>query len=304
MARVSVIIPTYNRDNFIRSAIISVLNQTYQDYDIVIVDDGSTDNTELVVNSFSCSKIKYIRHKKNMGEAESRNTGITNSNSEFIAFIDDDDEWMPDKLELQIKLMSQCEVQIGGIYTGVLTIDMESGKIVDKLIPHKRGYIYNDLLVENCVFTPSTILLKVECFKKVGLFDRTIKYGPDYDMWVRISKEYHYEYIKEPLVKYYIHKNKLSGNYPKYIEGAEEILKKYGEVLSKHKMAHSRHLFELGLAYCECDMALKGRKALMKAIYLYPWERRYYTNFCLSLLGSKIFHQVKKLKRRIISLGS
>ena len=301
MVQVSVIIPTYNRAEFIYLAITSVLNQTFQDYEIVIVDDGSTDNTVSVVNGFSCDKVRYIKHDRNKGEAESRNTGIKSSQGEFIAFIDDDDEWLPEKLDDQIKLMSQCGKQVGGIYTGILTIDRESGDIVDQIIPQKRGYIYNDLLVENCVFTPSTILLRRECFEKVGLFDRNIKYGPDYDMWIRIAKEYQFEYIKEPLVRYYIHNNKLSGNYGKFIEGAEEILGKYGEILSRHKRAYSRHLFELGLAYCECERASKGRKALMKALYLYPWDWRYYTNFYLSLFGGRIFRKVKQLKHHIIS---
>jgi glycosyltransferase involved in cell wall biosynthesis len=301
MVAVSIIIPTYNRSGFIHSAITSILSQTFQDYEIVIVDDGSIDNTESVVDSFSCAKIKYIKHDSNRGEATSRNTGIKHSHGEFIAFLDDDDEWMPEKLDRQITLMSQHGKQVGGIYTGILTIDRDSGDLVEQIIPQKRGYIYDDLLVENCVFTPSTVLLRRECFTKVGLFDRNITYGPDYDMWIRIAKEYQFEYIKEPLVKYYIHKNRLSGNYEKFIAGAETILVKYRDILATHKMAHSRHLFELGVAYCECGRALSGKRALMKAIYLYPWEWRYYINFCLSLFGDTMFRHAKRLRRRIIA---
>jgi glycosyltransferase involved in cell wall biosynthesis len=301
MPQVTVIIPTYNRAQFIHLAITSVLAQTFQDYEIVIVDDASTDNTELIVKSFSCEKIRYIRHDKNKGEAEARNTGVKNSQGEFIAFIDDDDEWMTEKLERQVKLINQCEKRVGAIYTGILVIDMESRKKVDHIVPQKRGYIYNDLLAEKCPMAPSTLLLKEECFKKVGSFDASIKYGTDYDMWIRIAKEYYFEYIEDPLVKYYIHNNKLSGNYANFAEGAEAILAKYGKVLSKNKIGLSRHLFELGLAYCESERASKGRRALMNAIYLYPWEKRYYTNFILSLFGGTIFRQVKQFKHRIIS---
>jgi glycosyltransferase involved in cell wall biosynthesis len=302
MAKVSVIIPTYNRAKFIQSAINSVLNQTFQDYEIIIVDDGSIDNTESIVKRFSCENIKYIRHNGNKGEAESRNTGVKNSKTELIAFLDDDDEWLPEKLQAQIELMNQFGKQVGCIYTGFIEIDTDNGSILGKSVPQKRGDIYDDLLIENCVYTPSTVLVRSECFKNVGLFDTNIKFGTDYDMWIRISREYQFECIRDPLVKYNVHQSRLSGDYEKFIEGQETILRKYGEILSKHKKAKSRHLFELGLAYCETDRASKGRKALMKAIYLYPWGgRRYYINFCLSLFGGKIFRQIKRLKHQIIS---
>src|SRR3989442_437688 len=104
MSKVSVIIPTYNRAEFLGLALTSVLNQTFQDFEILIIDDNSQDSTQEVVTNFGDERIKYIRHDVNKRVAAARNTGVANSNGEYIAFLDDDDEWFPDKLQIQLDL--------------------------------------------------------------------------------------------------------------------------------------------------------------------------------------------------------
>src|SRR5215471_7855638 len=142
MPKVSVIIPTHNRAEFLRSAITSVLNQTYQDFEIIVVDDASTDKTPEVVASFHDGKIKYIRHDANKGDAGSRNTGIRNSSGDFLAFLDDDDEWLPEKLQMQVGLLRNSRVKVGGVYTGSLRIDKTTGKILAIDIAGKRGDLF------------------------------------------------------------------------------------------------------------------------------------------------------------------
>ncbi len=110
---VSVIIPTYNRANLVSRAIKSVLNQTYQDFEIIVVDDCSEDNTEEIVKSFNDSRIRYIKHKKNKGGSAARNTGIKRARGKYIAFLDDDDEWLPSKLEKQIMLFEKLSKHYG-----------------------------------------------------------------------------------------------------------------------------------------------------------------------------------------------
>ena len=116
---VSVIIPTYNRAKLLPRAIKSVLNQTFKDFEVIIVDDGSTDNTEEVINEFQKhnKRIKYIRHEKNKGAAAARNTGIKIAQGEYIAFQDSDDEWLPNKLEKQMEIFESAPAEIGVVYT-------------------------------------------------------------------------------------------------------------------------------------------------------------------------------------------
>src|SRR5262245_29216969 len=112
MPKVSVIIPTHNRAEFLRSAITSVLNQTFQDFEIIVVDDASTDNTSEVVTYFGDKRIKYMRNNINKGDAGTRNVGVVNSNCTYIAFLDDDDEWLPNKLQIQIDMLEDSLIDI------------------------------------------------------------------------------------------------------------------------------------------------------------------------------------------------
>ena len=171
---VSVIIPTYNRAHLISRAIKSVLNQTYQDFEIIVVDDGFIDNTEEIVKDFTDFKIHYIRHKHNQGVSAARNTGIRASRDEYIALLDSDDEWLPGKLGMQIKVLQSESSEVGVVFSDLLYID-ENGKNINKLRNHKKGsYIYEDLLGRNCVGPPSTLLIRKECFNRVGLFDNLL----------------------------------------------------------------------------------------------------------------------------------
>jgi glycosyltransferase involved in cell wall biosynthesis len=118
MPAVSVIIPTYNRAEFLRLAITSVLNQTFQDFEIIVVDDASEDHTHEVVHNFRDKRIKYIHHEVNKRVAAARNTGVLNSSGAYIAFVDDDDEWLPKKLQMQVALLENSPSIVGGVYTG------------------------------------------------------------------------------------------------------------------------------------------------------------------------------------------
>lgn len=299
MPKVSVIIPTYNRAEFLRFAITSVLNQTFQDFEIIVVDDASIDNTEDVVRSLSDKRISYFRHGANKGNAATRNTGIRNSSGHYIALLDDDDEWLPSKLEKQVRLLDSSPPIVGGVYTGFVVIDKASGKMVERVTPTKRGSIFNELLIQNWVGTSSTVLLRRECFDKVGLFDEGLASGVDYDMWIRIAKEFQFEFIEGPLVKYFNHENQLSNNYEIIIRGSEVMLKKYGHLFSLNSKLYSDRYLSLGVLYCHNNNVKKGREAFLKAIKIYPLEIRHYFNFCLSLLGAANFRKLKELKEKV-----
>lgn len=300
MPQVSVIIPTYNRAKLLHSAITSVLNQTFQDFEIVVIDDGSQDNTQEIVKNFHDERIRYICHKENKGEAGTRNTGIINSHAEYIAFLDDDDEWLPEKLQQQVGLLKDSESKVGCIYTGYLVVDITKGKIIRRRIPIKRGNIYHDLFVRNYIGVPSTVILRRECFQKVNLFDENITFGTDYDMWIRIAKEFHFDYIEKPLVKYYIHKNRLSANLDIQIKGFETILKKYNQFFTLNNKIYCHQYIYLGLLYCCTGNFKKGREIFFKTIRLRPFGIRSYLGLVLSLFSTDNFRRIRNLIEKFL----
>jgi glycosyltransferase involved in cell wall biosynthesis len=301
MPKVDVIIPTYNRSELLHSAITSVLNQTYQDFEIIVVDDCSEDDTPKVIKNFENHKIRSIRHGTNQGEGRARNTGILNSNAEYVAFLDDDDEWVPEKLYLEVDLLEKASPQVGGVYTGYLAVDKVTGETLDQRIPELRGDIYKQMIRENVVGTSSTVLVRKECFNGVGLFDESVVWGLDYDMWIRIAKQFHFEYIEEPLVKYHVHANQISNNTDLKIRGMEALLKKYERFFAEDRKQFSQHYRDLGSLCCENGRPLKAQVAFLKAIGLYPFEIRNYYDLGLSLFGAKNFFRFKKAKKKVIN---
>src|ERR687886_939602 len=128
MPKVSVIIPTHNRAAFLHSAITSVLNQTFQDLEIIIIDDASKDHTREVIANFNDTRIKVIHNQVSKGAAGARNIAIMNSSCEYIAFLDDDDEWLPEKLKIQVCLLDHSLPEVGGVCTSCFIIDKANGK--------------------------------------------------------------------------------------------------------------------------------------------------------------------------------
>jgi len=295
---VSVIIPTYNQANFIDKAIKSVLKQTYQDFEIIVIDDGSTDNTEEIIRCFKDKRVKYIKkYKKNRGISVARNIGIKVARGKYVALLDSDDEWLPEKLDKQIKILQDGSPELGAVYSNLCYID-ENGKNTNKLRnPKKEGYIYEDLLGKNHVGAPSTLLIRKECFHQVGLFDDLLNAQQDWDMWIRIAKYYRFALIKIPLVKYRLHSNQLSKNLGVKIITANRILVKYANELEKRPRAHSKHYFYIGNRFCHMGKTKEGQRYLLKAISLYPFYIGYYICIFGSLFGPKCFIYFVKMKR-------
>jgi len=301
MPAVSVIIPTYNRAEFLRLAITSVLNQTFQDFEIIVVDDASEDHTHEVVSDFSDKRIKYIRHEANTRVSAARNTGVLSASGDYIAFLDDDDEWLPGKLQIQVTLLEDSTSTFGGVYTGCVRIDRPTGQISQLVVPKRRGNIYNDLLKSNFIVT-STVLLRRKCFDRVGLFDESIEFWEDYDIWIRVSKEFHFECVPESLVKYWFHGNQLSTNIGVLIRALEAQIRMYGGSFSLHKKYFSNRYLSLAIFYCYAGNMGKAREAYLKAIKIYPFTIKVYFYFSLASLGEKNFKKVVRAKEALTAM--
>ncbi len=211
---ISVIITTYNRENLVLRALKSVLSQTFKDFEVLLVDDGSTDNTHKAIQEIQKEdkRVVYV-YQENKGWPSALNTGLSNAQGRYIAFLDSDDEWLPEKLEKQISFLENNKSFDGVTCYGNIILD-DKEKI--KLGVLKQSDDYNNQLKNfiNGDFPsiPSSLLLKKEIFEKVGYYDEFLKLSTDADMMIRIFKAgFKIGVIKEVLFNYYIHKQNLTG---------------------------------------------------------------------------------------------
>ncbi|MFW5803665.1 MAG: glycosyltransferase family 2 protein [bacterium] len=230
--KVSIIIPTYNRENLIQRAIKSITNQTRQDYEIIIADDASTDNTEEVIKSMQNSKIIYFKLEKNSGQCVSRNLAIKKARGEYIGFLDSDDEWLPEKIEKQIKVFENSEdPNLGAVYCGFIEKDEVLNKTVTINKGNRKGDLYKDLLSGWCPSTPTMFMVKRSVMKKVNGFDENLPTFVDYDLWLRIAQAgYTFDFVDEPLIVKYEHLGEqIAKNPSKRVEGLKIFIHKWGE---------------------------------------------------------------------------
>ncbi len=211
---VSVVLTCYNYENFVKDAIKSVLGQTHKHFEVIVINDGSTDRSDDEIRSFlPDSRIRYIC-QNNRGQAYSKNLGIALSRGKFVAFIDADDRWEETKLERQLPLFK--DETIGVVYSPLRFIDYK-GRVCKRrqegffLGPY-RGKITDKLFLRNFVPFSSSIVRK-RCLDDVGGFDKSIPMGIDWDLWLRMSTKYKFDYVREPLLLYRVgHSNQMSGN--------------------------------------------------------------------------------------------
>ena len=296
---VSVIIPTYNRAHLLGQAIQSVLDQTYQNFEIIVVDDGSANNTEEIVKVFNDPRICYIRHEKNRGGSAARNTGIKAARGEYIAFLDSDDEWLPEKLEKQLKVFKDQDLRAGVVYTRFIVINENGDFKITHFLLH-QGYILKELLISNCVGTTSTVMVKRECFEKVGGFDENLPSCQDWDMWIRIAKHYTFKRISKPLVKYTLHQKQISNNFEAVWRGHMAIMEKYEvDICALGRRVEAYHHFRLGNYLCHAGEMRQGRQHLFRAVVKCPWRARYSAYALASLFGASGFRCLALAKRII-----
>jgi len=203
--KISVVIPTYNRQAFIKKAILCVLNQTVNIDEIIVIDDGSTDDTKKIIQDLD---IKYI-YQENKGVSSARNAGIKAAKNEWIAFLDSDDIWNETKIEEQIAFHDK-NPHILLSHTDELWI--RNDKVINQKKHQQKpsGFCFLDNLPA-CKIGPSTVMMHKDLFDVVGLFDEDLTVCEDYDLWLRISKEHEIGYIpKKLMTKYAGHENQLS----------------------------------------------------------------------------------------------
>jgi glycosyltransferase involved in cell wall biosynthesis len=198
MPKISVIIPTYNRSELLKEAIKSVLNQSYSDFEIIVVDDGSTDDTRAVVTSYNSSKIIYF-FQENRGRSSARNRGIKLARGEYVAFLDSDDIFMPNKLELQAGFLDENE-SYGMVYSYAKNVDEDGQCLAHHYDGNLSGLVYPDMLfIKNNFITTPTVMVRAKILSEIGGFDIKMHMCEDLDLWRRIARKYKVMQLTEVL---------------------------------------------------------------------------------------------------------
>jgi len=239
----SVIIPTFNRQQTIRRAIDSVFAQSITDIEVIVVDDGSLDETSVVMADYTDARMKYIRHTANLGQNAALNTGVKAADGEFVAFLDSDDEWQPTFLERVLQQFSLNQ-DLGCVYTWANIVDATTGKIEVAEKFEAEGDIYAEALYQGHVSHMITLVIRRGLLFEVGLFDEEFEVCQDDDICIRLAKVARFGLVPEPLATIHMDAgNQVTKNKMKYADGtwklitkfSDEILRQCGnEVLARH----------------------------------------------------------------------
>jgi glycosyltransferase involved in cell wall biosynthesis len=248
MSAVSVIIPTYNRAEKIGRAVTSVLYQTFRDFEVIVVDDGSGDRTRSVLEQFG-TRIRVLRHERNRGVSAARNTGIRASRGPLIALLDSDDYWFPEKLERQ---MAFFRSQPDAVACQTEEMWVRRGRRVNPMGKHAKpsGEIFEPSL-KLCLVSPSAVMLRRSLLDEVGLFDEGLPACEDYDLWLRISCRHPVHLIEEPLLV-------KEGGSPDQLSASVEGLDQY-RIRSMVKLIRSGALDRAQVTAVRRELELKCR---------------------------------------------
>ena len=296
--KISVIIPTYNRAEVLVRAIKSVLSQTLPDFELIVVDDGSTDGTKKAVGEFikRDNRVRYFWMKNSGGAAAPKNRGFLESSGKYIAYLDHDDQWLPTKLEKQIKLFEKGDKNLGLVSCNVII--SKNGKDIGVHKLHKYKEV-RDLLLEggNYAFSNSSIMVPRSIIEKVGERDENLKLFEDLDIIIRIGLTgYGFNFVDEALVRYHIDQNNLSRDFVKASQDYERFIKKNVSILSKSPEILSAHRRHLGTMYMLAGQKGKARENLKRAIKIKPTMHNWIT-YLISLLGEKTYRAILNWKK-------
>ena len=224
--KVSVVIPCYNSIRYIAETMETVLDQTYRDFEILVVNDGSTDGTADWVNALSDRepKVRMIS-QPNRGLPAARNTGIQHALGEYIAVLDSDDLWEPTKLEKQVNSLDH-NPEAGLCYTWTALADSEGVATGRVIAADAEGNVWKQMCEMNIVCCGSTPMIRRCCFDNVGLFDENLRFSEDWDMWWRIAAKYTFTVVKEPLIRYRQHQSNMSKNCQLMLETSRILIER------------------------------------------------------------------------------
>ena len=307
-SKIDAIICAYNSEAFLTDAIKSVFRQTLQPAEIVVIDDGSTDNTAGIAQSYANSGLRYVK-QNNEGEGAARNRGIRETQSEWIAFLDADDIWLDDKLQRQFDFV-QTHPEVGMVGGDKLWWDVKEN--THSLIKYGRvpsDRLYKELIISNVVGDPSIMLIRRVLFERAGLFRTDLRIGVDWEMWLRIAKHTTIGFIESPLITYRWHSSNVSNRFTNHrVKTMESIsldaIRLYKNPVTRIELyfrMKSRSQVELTLDSIQVHASkLKQFQHALFAFLLYPFENsgKKIRLILQSLLSERLYITLKsKLQR-------
>lgn len=277
-AKISVIVPTYDRAGLVGRSVESVFEQTHRDLEVIVVDDASTDDTEREIRDLFGDEVRYLRHRENRGPSAARNTGILNATGEFLAFLDSDDRWLPEKLEVQLARFSE-DPGLGCVYTGWEWVRPD-GTIrlrrqphpVSGLIENKPRWFYN---------TVPDLMVRTDLVRGC-LFDEGIRAYENLEWLIRLNVRSRWGFVPEILVHCQDHaSHRASDSEVEKLKGLEFILSRYGDLLAEH-VAELYHLRLSAGALALASGEARARDHLLKAVKLRPLSLRAWSRLLMT----------------------
>lgn len=274
MSEIAVIITTYKRENeIVLRAVKSLQKQTFSNLEIIVVDDNNQEyiqdkRLKEALEALGDDRIRYIAKGKNEGACAARNMGIAASKSPYICFLDDDDEYLPDKLTRQYELLSGSDA--GMVVCSFNLVIDETGKLLHSRMNYSEGGMFDQLIADNHIATPNP-LIKRECFEVCGVFDILMPSAQDLDMWLRIADKYEILVIEDELYTQHLHAGeRISSNPEKKLSGNRRLVDKYMEYMEKHPKVYCKYLLRQGKFCIRLNRHKEAWGLLIKAIKTNP----------------------------------
>lgn len=296
MIKISVVIPTHNRAKTIRYCLESVLKQTFSQFEIIVVDDCSIDNTLEIVKSFRDDRIRLIQLPFNQGAQAARNMGIKNAVGNYIAFLDSDDVWLPEKLELQIMEISKrtnpCVVHCGA---WVFIEEKNEKKIYN--IVKLNGFVYKDLLTAPGPLYPCMLAPK-ECFERIGFLDENVPAYQEWDTSIALAKHYEFIFIDKPLMIYHLHSGEtISKDKIREAEGWRYIVEKYKDEIVNNvgNKVLARHYSQIGMLYYKAGEFRRAKTYFCKSFHEDFKNPKIFVKVILGFSGENVFKTVVRV---------
>jgi len=304
--KVSVVIPVFNRPAAVRRAIASVLAQTCQDFEIIVVDDASTDDTPATVTAIGDPRVTLVRHDRNRGGGAARNTGIRRGTAPFVAFLDSDDEWLPAKLERQLEVFECSSDRLGLVYTGCERVFSDGS--VSRHIARRYSDLAVELLTKNVVGETSLGMVRRSAVDAIGGFDETLPSCQDLDFWLRIAEQFDADVVPEPLVRgaYGSDNGRITNNVRSTVLGRELYCRKHKEKMIRRGVLH---VFLRDSGWCEQRRVRDARLARrfylesLRASPLAPFTYLLLLSACVPISWFDRVARCKRLAARALGFG-